>query len=103
VEAKTIDSPEVDRLCLLLKSSRPNEVIQALKLLRRLNAPQAVPQILPCLNAQLHPNVIRDACRTLAVLGRKDIVPQIQPLLADNRADVRKDAQNAIFILQMKP
>jgi len=36
------------------------------------------------------------------VLGSKAVIPQIQPLLNHPRADVRKDAQNAIYKLQAK-
>ena len=93
--------PEVESLCEQLKAEKPAAVIQALKKLRDMNAPEAVPQILPCLNSS-NPNVIRDACRTLAVLGSKDVIPSIQPLLNHSRADVRKDAQNAIDTLQAK-
>jgi hypothetical protein len=95
-------NPEVERLCAELESGNAKQIISALKRLRIMNAPEAVPRILPCLNAQNNANVIRDACRTLAVLGSKAVIPQIQPLLNHPRADVRKDAQNAIYKLQAK-
>jgi hypothetical protein len=94
--------PEVEKICESLKAEKPDEVIQALKKLRGMNAPEAVPQILPCLNNS-NPNVVRDACRTLAVLGDKSIIPSIEPLLKDSRKAVSKDAQNAIAKLQAKP
>jgi HEAT repeat protein len=67
-----------------------------------MDAPEAVPSILPCLTSS-NPNVIRDACRTLAVLGNKDVIASIEPLLKHSRADVRKDAQDAIDLLQARP
>jgi hypothetical protein len=94
--------PEVESLCATLKSGKPNEQIQALKALRTMDAPEAVPSILPCLTSS-NPNVIRDACRTLAVLGNKDVIASIEPLLKHSRADVRKDAQDAIDLLQARP
>ena len=95
---KTITDPEVKRLCDILKTGKPDAVVKALKSLRDMDAPEAVPEILPCLTNS-NSNVIRDACRTLAVLGDKSIVPSIEPLLKHSRADVRKDAQDAIDAL----
>ena len=91
---QTIANPAVQRLCESLKSENPETVINSLKLLRQLNDSSAVPQILPCLN---HPNfkVIREACRTLAVLGDRNTIPSLQMLLARN--DVRNDARAAII------
>jgi len=45
---------------------------------------------------------MRGACRTLAVLGNKDLIPSIEPLLKDPDPAVQKDAQNAISELQSK-
>lgn len=44
----------------------------------------------------------RDACRTLAVIGDKSLIPQIEPLLQDTVPAVQKDAQDAIFKLKEK-
>jgi HEAT repeat protein len=96
-----VGNPEVEELCLSLASDNPDDVEDALKTLRRMNAPEAVPKILPCLTNP-HPSVIRDACRTLAVLGNKDVIPYIEPLLKNSRSDVRKDAQITIEKLQAK-
>jgi hypothetical protein len=96
-----ISDPEVAELCASLESDKPSDVEHALKVLRTMNAPEAVPKILPCLTNS-NPNVIRDACRTLAVLGNKDVIPSIEPLLKHSRSDVRKDAQDAIDKLQAK-
>lgn len=100
--AKIVSHPEVERLCEGLKSDKPRVVIQALKSLRRLDATEAVPQILSCLNSH-NAGVLRDACRTLAVLGNKDTIPALQPLLLHHRKDIRKDARAAIAKLQTKP
>jgi hypothetical protein len=96
-----ISDPKVSELCTTLESTDPDEVGRALKALRTMDAPEAVPAILPCLeNNNVH--VVRDACRTLAVLGNKSVIPSIEPLLTNSRKDVRKDAQDAIKKLQEK-
>lgn len=97
-----ITRSEVREQCAALRSSDPEQVMDALKSLRRMNAPEAVPEILPCL-LESHPNILRDACRTLAVLGNKDVIPAIEPLLKNSRSDVRTDARAAIAKLQAKP
>jgi hypothetical protein len=94
--------PEVLEQCDVLESSNPDKVVHALKVLRTMNAPEAVPYILPCLTRS-NEHIIRDACRTLAVLGNKDVIPYIEPLLKHSRSDVRKDAQDAIAALRAKP
>ena len=45
----------------------------------------------------------RDACRTLAVLGDKSVVPSIEPLLKYPDLNVQKDAMDAIALLKAKP
>jgi HEAT repeat protein len=97
-----LNDAELKLVCAQLKSGDWGEVDSGLKALRDLNASATVPDILPCLTSS-NPNVIRDACRTLAVLGNKDVIPSIEPLLKHSRADVRKDAQDAIDKLQVKP
>jgi hypothetical protein len=47
-------------------------------------------------------NVVRDACRTLAVVGDKSVVPSIEPLLQSPDKKIQKDAQDAIFALKNK-
>jgi HEAT repeat protein len=84
-----------------LVKSDPGSVIRMLKLLRHPEYSAMVPAILPFLHHDSG-NVIRDTCRTLAVIGNKDVIPNIQPLLQDKREDVRKDAQDAIAILKAK-
>ena len=58
-------------------------------------------QLLPLLK-HATPNVVRDACRSLAVLGGKDVIPSIEPLLSHPDAKVQKDAKDAIFALKSK-
>jgi HEAT repeat protein len=60
-----------------------------------------VPDILPFLkNSDTY--LVRDACRTLAVIGTKDLIPQIEPLLTHPEAAVQKDARDAIAALKSK-
>lgn len=96
-----VNNTDVANICVLLKSTDAATLTDGLKSLRGLNAPQAVPDILPLLN---NPNshIKRDACRTLAVLGNKDVIPKIQPLLKDPEPAVQKDATDAITALQSK-
>lgn len=101
VHAK-VDETDLKSIYSFLTSTDSKTVIDGLKTLRGLEAPQAVPQIIPCLNNS-DPFVKRDACRTLAVLGNKDVIPSIEPLLKDPEPKVQKDAQDAISTLQAKP
>jgi len=39
----------------------------------------------------------------LAVIGNRDIIPKLEPLLKHSRADVREDAQKAIAALAKGP
>jgi HEAT repeat protein len=84
-----------------LLNGDPQEQMDGLKALRGLKAQEIVPQILPLLKSAT-PNVIRDACRTLAVLGTKDNIPAIEEVLSHPSAAVKKDAQDAIFALKNK-
>jgi HEAT repeat protein len=97
----TLDDTEIKQLCEQLKSSDWREVQSGLKALRDLNAPAAVPEIVPCLK-HANPFVTRDACRTLAAVGNKDVIPSIEPLLNDPNKAVQKDAQDAITALRSK-
>jgi HEAT repeat protein len=96
-----VSDADVKAIVEMLKATEPDEIIDALKSLRGLKAPQAVPDILPLLNHK-SPNVIRDSCRTLAVLGGKDVIPSIEPLLNHPVAAVKADAADAIFKLKAK-
>jgi HEAT repeat protein len=92
---------ELKLVCAQLKASDWKEVQSGLKALRDLNVPSTVPDILPCLQHPV-PGVVRDACRTLAVVANKDVIPSIQPLLNSPDNAVKKDAQDAIAKLQAK-
>jgi HEAT repeat protein len=97
-----VDSQDIQAIENMLKSSDKKEKMGALIALRGLTAPEAVPLIVPLLQDK-EPYVIRDACRTLAVLGNKDLVPQIEPLLKYPDSKVQKDAMDAIATLKAKP
>jgi len=96
-----LDPAALKDVCNLLKASDPNEVQDGLQALRGLKVPHLVPEIIPFLQ---HPNewVVRDACRTLGVLGNKDTIPSLEPLLNHPNAAVKKDAQDAVFKLKNK-
>ncbi|MEP6662825.1 MAG: HEAT repeat domain-containing protein [Verrucomicrobiota bacterium] len=96
-----VDKDDVKKIDALLKSSDAQEITDGLKALRGLEAPSAVPDILPLLKHPT-PNIKRDACRTLAVLGDKSNVKDIEPLLQDPVPAVQADAQDAIFKLKAK-
>jgi len=97
-----VSAADKQAISLLLKSYDANEIMDGLKALRGLKAPECVPDMLPLLKHD-NSHVVRDACRTLAVLGTKDTVAALQPLLNSPDPAVKKDAQDAIFILQAKP
>lgn len=90
-----MDETDIRLVCAQLRASDWREVQSGLKALRDLHASAAVPDVLPCLK---HPNpfVVRDACRTLAVIATKDVIPALEPLVKSPDEAVRKDAQNAI-------
>src|SRR5207249_3046255 len=79
----------------LLKGSDPRDVMEGLIALRGLKAQAVVPQIVPSLK---HSNsyASRDACRTLAVLGNKDLIPASEALSNHSGPKVKQDAQDAI-------
>jgi hypothetical protein len=97
-----MDDADIKLVCAQLKASDWREVQSGLKALRDLQTTSTIPDILPCLK-HFNPFVVRDACRTLAVLGTKDVIPSIEPLLNNPDEAVRKDAQDAINKLRAKP
>ena len=97
-----VSETDLKAIFAMLKAQDPQEVIDALKSLRGLKAPGAVAEILPLLKSS-NANVMRDACRTLAVLGTKDNIPAIEALLSNPQPAVKKDAQDAIFQLRNRP
>lgn len=96
-----VTSAEIKTICALFKSADQREVMDGLIALRGLKAAEALPEIVPLLN-HAAPNVIRDACRTIAVLGGKEHIPLIEPLLKNADPKVQLDAQDAIFKLKAK-
>ena len=96
-----VTSAEIKTICGLFKSADQREVIDGLIALRGLKAAEALPEIVPLLN-HAAPNVVRDACRTIAVLGGKEHIPLIEPLLKSADPRIQKDAQDAIFALKAK-
>lgn len=97
-----VNEADVASICLMLKVEDPWEIQDALKALRGLTAPTAVPVILPILNSSNTHNV-RDACRTLAAIGDKTVIPSLEPLLKHRSHDVQLDANKAIAKLREKP
>ncbi len=84
----------------------PDEVMDGLKAIRGLKEPDAIKKkmvadVLPLLQ-DTNTHVVRDACRTLAVIGNKDTISYIEPLLKSKEADIRLDAKQAIDKLQSK-
>jgi HEAT repeat protein len=96
-----VDEQNLNDICAMLKASDAREQMDALISLRGLKAQSKIPEIVPLLNSPT-PNVIRDACRTLAVLGNKDLIPSIEPLLKHADKKVQTDAQDAIYKLKAK-
>lgn len=96
-----LSSTDLDNITKMLDSADKNEVMEGLKALRGLKAQSALPKIVGTLK---NPDafVKRDACRTLAVLGSKNNVADIEPLLTDPDKRVVKDANDAIFALKAK-
>lgn len=97
-----VDDSDLKVLCAMLKSTDTREVEASVKALRALNAPSAVPEILPLLKSD-DTHIIRDACRTLAVLANKDAIPSIESLLQHPDPAVQRDAKDAIAALRAKP
>lgn len=97
-----VGDADLKNICAMFKATDPQEVMDALKSLRGLKAESTVPEILPLLqNANI--GIVRDACRTLAVLGNKSNVAALEPLVKHKDEKVQKDAQDAIFQLNAKP
>jgi HEAT repeat protein len=95
-----LNDAELKNVVALLKGE-DQEQMDGLKALRDLRAKSTVADVVPLLKDPT-PNVIRDACRTLAVIGTKDHVADIEPLANHPNPAVKKDAQDAIFALKNK-
>lgn len=96
-----VSEADLKKITAMLKASEPNEVIDALKSLRGLEAKSTIPEILPLLQHSTV-NVVRDALRTLATLGNKSNVADAEPLLKHANPAVQKDAMDAIHTLKSK-
>ncbi|HEV2691453.1 MAG TPA: HEAT repeat domain-containing protein [Verrucomicrobiae bacterium] len=96
-----LSDADIKVLCRQLHASDWGEVQSAVKALRDLNATSAVPELVPLLQ---HPNssVVRDTCRTLAVIGDQSVIPAIEPLMKNPKRSVAKDAQDAVVALKGK-
>ena len=85
----------------LLSASDKDSIIDGLKALRGLENRKDFAPVLPLLQNP-DSNVKRDACRTLAVIADKSVVPKIEPLRNDPDKKVQADAQAAIDSLKGK-
>ena len=93
---------DIKLVCRQLHAADWGEVQSGVKALRDLHATSAVPELVPLLQHS-NSSVVRDTCRTLAVVGDKSVIPAIEPLLKNPKTSVVKDAQDAINILKAKP
>ncbi|MGZ4972423.1 MAG: HEAT repeat domain-containing protein, partial [Limisphaerales bacterium] len=82
-----------------LEKADGKTLIHMLKFIRSPEYSDAVPAILPLLR-NASENVVRDTCRTLAVIGKTNAIPAIELLLKDKRVKVRVDAENALKVLR---
>ncbi len=94
-----ITDPAIENLCEMFDHDNPGKVKDALKKLRdkklESNAAQALPKILSCLTDS-KPDVVREALKTLAVIGNQDAVSAILPLLTNDRPDIVHEACRAL-------
>jgi HEAT repeat protein len=97
-----VNSTDIKAIVALLKATEPREVMDGLIALRGLKAAEALPEIVPLLQ-HTHLLVIGDACRTVPVLGTKDNLKDLEPLLAHADKKVQKEAQDAVRALKEKP
>ena len=86
----------------LLKSRDEEDAMDGLKALRGMNAPEAIPLIIPLLEDG-NTHVVRDSIRTLGVIGNKSTIRFIEPLMQNSRSDIKWDALAAIQLLKSKP
>lgn len=94
-----VSEADLKNITAMLASSEKREVMQALKGLRGLKAQSVAAQLIPLLQ-NADNNIKRDACRTLAVIGNKSMVKDIEPLLQSKEKAVVEDAQKAINALK---
>ncbi len=96
-----VNATDIKAVVALLKATEPHEVMDGLIALRGLKATEALPEIVPLLH-HTHLLVIGDACRTVGVLGTKDNIKDLEPLLQHADKKVQKEAQDAIYVLKAK-
>jgi HEAT repeat protein len=99
LHAEVSDTDLANIAKMLEATGDKKELMEALKALRGLKAQSIAAKLVPLLQ---HPdaNVKRDACRTLAVIGDKSMVKDIEPLLQSKEKAVVEDAQKAINALK---
>lgn len=85
----------------LIGSHVTDTAMDGLKALRGMDAPQAVPRLLPLLEDG-NKHVVQDTLRTLAVLGDESLIPRIEPLIHSHIIYVAGDARDAIKKLKAK-
>lgn len=102
----TLDWDDLKVFLGFIRSPDVNEVMDGLKALRGLKEPREIEEkltaevVLLLNDKELH--VVRDAIRTLGALGNKATVPAIEPFLKHQRQDVKRDAKEAIAVLEKK-
>ncbi|MGC3958769.1 MAG: hypothetical protein QM813_12765 [Verrucomicrobiota bacterium] len=96
-----VSDVDLKNITAMFSATDPQEAMDALKSLRGLKAESTLPQVVGLLQ-NAHVGIVRDALRTLAVLGNKSHVSNIEPLLKHADPKVQKDAQDAIFTLKAK-
>jgi hypothetical protein len=83
----------------LVESHDTDTAMDGLKALRGMNAPNAVPMLIPLLeDGNVH--VLRDTIRTLGVLGDESTIKHLEPFMHYPRIDVVSDAEKAIKSLK---
>lgn len=63
-----IHDPRIRDLCFQLQATNPDDVVRALKFLRKTNSPEAIPAVQTCLESN-NSDIVREAGRTLIYLG----------------------------------
>ncbi len=94
-----VSEADLKNICGLLESKDDGDITAGLKALRGLKAQSVALKMLPLLQ-HANDNVKRDTCRTLAVIGDKSMVKDIEPLLKSKEPAVVEDAQKAINALK---
>lgn len=103
----TLNSDEVKLILGFVRSAEIDDVMDGLKALRGLKEPAEIEEKIAAelvlLLQDKEPHVVRDAIRTLGVVGNKETIPAIEPFLRHLKLDVKRDAREAITALEKKP